>query len=49
MDAKSIIYGETALEKLVQWLRATNEPQTAEKLVKYYLELLQKMVAEEYA
>ncbi len=47
MDARSIIYGETALDKLVQWLRATGEPQDLEVVVQRYLEILRELVVEE--
>lgn len=44
MDAKSIIYGETALDKLVQTLRASGQPQDITKLTERYLELLRELV-----
>lgn len=47
MDAKMIIYGETALDKLVQWLRATGEPQDLGVVVERYLEILRELVLEE--
>jgi hypothetical protein len=47
MDAKNVIYGETGLEKLVQMLRASGQPQDIAKLVERYLELLRDMVVEE--
>lgn len=47
MDAKMIVYGETALDKLIQWMRASGEPQDVEKVVKRYLEILRDMVLEE--
>lgn len=47
MDAKTIIYGETALDKLVQWLHATGEPQDLEVVVQRYLEILRELVLEE--
>lgn len=47
MDAKSIIYGETAIDRLVQWLRSTGEPQDLEAIVERYLEILRELVLEE--
>lgn len=47
MDVKTIIYGETALDQLVQWLRSTGEPQDIEDVVRHYLEILQSLVLEE--
>lgn len=44
MDAKNIIYGETAIDKLVQTLRAGGQPQDITKLTERYLELLREMV-----
>jgi hypothetical protein len=48
MDAKTIIYGETALDKLVQWLKSTGEPQDLEIVVQHYLEILRDLVLEEH-
>jgi hypothetical protein len=47
MDAKLITYGETALDKLVQWLRASGEPQDIGVVVQQYLEILRELVLEE--
>lgn len=47
MDAKMIIYGETALDKLAQWLRSTGEPQDLEVVVQRYLEILRELVLED--
>ncbi len=47
MDAKTIIYGETAIDELVQWLRSTGEPQDIEVVVQHYLEILRKLVLED--
>ena len=47
MDAKSIIYGETGIDQLTQWLRATNEPQDIETIVRKYLEILRELVLED--
>ncbi|MFV9506712.1 MAG: hypothetical protein AB4911_19345 [Oscillochloridaceae bacterium umkhey_bin13] len=42
-----ITYGETAMDKLLQWLRSSGEPKELEDLVRQYLELLSKLVTEE--
>lgn len=47
MGARAIIYGETALDKLLQWLRASGEPKDVEAVVKQYLELLRGLIREE--
>lgn len=47
MEAKNIIYGETAIETLVQWLKSAGEPQELEVVVKKYLEILRELVLEE--
>ena len=47
MDAKNVIYGETGLEKLVQMLRASGQPQDITKLVERYLEILRELVVPE--
>jgi hypothetical protein len=47
MDAKNVIYGETGLEKLVQMLRASGQPQDIAKLVERYLEILRELVLPE--
>ncbi|MCG8350222.1 MAG: hypothetical protein MI924_20850 [Chloroflexales bacterium] len=47
MDAKLIIYGETALDKLVQWLRASGEPQDIGIVMEQYLQILRELVLEE--
>lgn len=44
MDAKNIIYGETAIDRLVQMLRASGQPMDVTKLTERYLELLREMV-----
>lgn len=44
MDAKNIIYGETGLDKLVQALRASGQPQDMIKLTERYLEILRDLV-----
>lgn len=47
MDAKTIMYGETALDKLVQWLKSTGKPQDVDEVVKRYLAILRNLIAEE--
>jgi hypothetical protein len=47
MDPQNIIYGETALDKLEQWLRASGEPQDIDQVIERYLELLREQVVEE--
>jgi hypothetical protein len=49
MDAKHIIYGETAVDELVQWLRSIGEPQDIEQVIQRYLEILRAKVLEEEA
>ena len=47
MDAKNVIYGETGLDRLVQLLRASGQPQDVTKLLERYLEILRDLVLEE--
>jgi hypothetical protein len=47
MDAKLIIYGETAMDRLAQWLRTTGEPQDIDTVVMAYLDILQTLVRED--
>ena len=47
MDAKNIIFGETALDKLVQLLRSSGQPQDITKLTERYLEILRELVMTE--
>ncbi|MCU0493857.1 MAG: hypothetical protein MUD01_19885 [Chloroflexaceae bacterium] len=49
MDARTISYGETAIDKLVQWLRARGEPADAETIARQYLKILRDLVVEEKA
>ncbi len=44
MDAKNIVFGETALDKVVQQLRASGQPQDIVRLTERYLETLRDMV-----
>ncbi len=47
MDAKNVIFGETALEKLVQLLRAGGQPRDIVWLTEKYLEILRELVLAE--
>ncbi len=47
MDARNVIFGETALDKLVQLLRSSGQPQDINKLLERYLELLRDLVLAE--
>ncbi|MCS6940936.1 MAG: hypothetical protein RMJ55_08995 [Roseiflexaceae bacterium] len=44
MDGKNIIYGETAMDKLAQQVRATGQPQDIQSLTERYLEILRELV-----
>jgi hypothetical protein len=47
MDAKLIAFGETALDRLLQWLRSTGEPKDIKEIVQQYLEILSRSVMED--
>jgi len=47
MDAKNVIFGETALDKLVQILRAGGQPRDIIWLTERYLEILRELVLSE--
>lgn len=47
MDAKLINFGETSIDRLLQWLRSSGEPKDIKELVRQYLEILSKSVMEE--
>ncbi|GAA5529837.1 MULTISPECIES: hypothetical protein [Herpetosiphon] len=47
IDVKSIRLGETGLERLIQWLRTSNQPQTLEAITAKYVEILRSLVVEE--
>jgi hypothetical protein len=47
MDAKNVIYGETGIDRLVQLLRASGQPQDIARLTERYLELLRELVQAE--
>lgn len=44
MDAKTIIYGETAVDRLTQEVRANGQPVDLMELTQRYLELLRELV-----
>ncbi len=44
MDGKSVIYSETAMDKLVQVLRTSGQPQDMTWLTERYLEILRELV-----
>ncbi|GAB4450611.1 MAG: hypothetical protein OHK0015_55880 [Chloroflexi bacterium OHK40] len=47
MDAKLISFGETAIDRLLQWLRSSGEPKDIQELLRQYLEILSKAVMED--
>jgi hypothetical protein len=47
MDAKNVIFGETAIDKLVQLLRAEGKPRDIAWLTEKYLEILRELVLAE--
>ncbi|WP_298403311.1 hypothetical protein [uncultured Chloroflexus sp.] len=47
MDAKMIVFGDTAVDRLLQWLRASGEPKDVRELLVQYLEILSELVMEE--
>jgi hypothetical protein len=47
MDGRMIIFGETALDKLLQWLRSSGEPKDIDELLVQYLTILRNMVTED--
>lgn len=47
MDARVINFGETAMDRLLQWLRSSGEPKDIKEVLKQYLEILSKSVMEE--
>ncbi len=49
MEGKAIIFGETGMEQLLQWLHATGQPQTVQVVLEQYLEILRELVREEQA
>jgi hypothetical protein len=47
MDAKLISFGETAIDRLLQWLRSSGEPKDINEILRQYLEILSKSVMED--
>lgn len=47
MDSRMIIFGETAIDKLLQWLRASGEPKDIDEVLAQYLAILKDLVTEE--
>ena len=47
MDAKMIIFGDTAVDRLLQWLRTSGEPRDIDEILEQYLEILKQLVTEE--
>lgn len=47
MDAKLITFGETSLDRLLQWLRSTGEPKEISEILQQYLEILSRSVMED--
>lgn len=47
MDGKNVIYGETAMDKLIQLLRQSGQPQDMAWLTERYLEILRELVLSE--
>jgi hypothetical protein len=44
-----VVFGETGLDALLQWLRAAGEPQDIQHVLEQYLRILRAMVVEEDA
>jgi hypothetical protein len=49
MDGKNVIYGETGIDRLVQILRSSGQPQDIAWLTERYLEILRELVLSEEA
>ncbi len=49
MDGKSVVYSETAMDKLAQVLRSSGQPQDITWLTERYIELLREMVVSKEA
>jgi hypothetical protein len=47
MDAKMITFGETSLDKLLQWLRSSGEPKDIKDVLQQYLLIISKSVTED--
>lgn len=48
MDTR-VVFGETGIDELLQWLRETGEPQDIAVVLEQYLRILRAMVVEEEA
>lgn len=44
MDPRTIRIGDTGLDRLIQWLKQTGQPQTLEALTEQYLMILKTLV-----
>jgi hypothetical protein len=42
-----IVFGETGVNDLLQWLRSSGEPQDIQRVLEQYLRILRAMVVEE--
>jgi hypothetical protein len=49
MDGRMVVFGETALDKLLQWLRASGEPKDIDEVLRQYLAILRDLVTEDDA
>ena len=49
MDGKNVTYGETGMDRLVQILRSSGQPQDITWLTERYLEILRELVLSEEA
>ncbi|NJP07545.1 MAG: hypothetical protein HC837_18925 [Chloroflexaceae bacterium] len=49
MDVKYVVYGETALDQLLKWLRSTGQPLDVAVVIQKYLEILREKVVEDVA
>jgi hypothetical protein len=47
MDAKMVTFGETSLDKLLQWLRSGGEPKDIKDLLQQYLLIISRAVTED--
>ncbi len=42
-----IVFGDTGVNELLQWLRSSGEPQDIQRVLEQYLRILRAMVVEE--
>ncbi len=47
MDGKNVTYGESGMDRLIQILRASGQPQDITWLTERYLEILRELVLSE--